>query len=59
MSANYLSNDIPLSASIFGLGDIPNFRRDIARDILRGYLDDPSELLGNDDQGTSICLLYI
>lgn len=59
MSADYLSNDIPLSASIFGLGDIPNFRRDIARDILRGYLDDPSELLGNDDQGTSICLLYI
>ena len=59
MSADYLSNDIPLSASTFGLGDIPNFRRKIAADIIRGYLDDLSGLLGNDDQGTSICLLYI
>ena len=59
MSADYLSNDIPLSASTFGLGDIPDFRRKIAADIIRGYLDAPSGLLGNDDQGTSICLLYI
>ena len=61
MSADYLSADIPLSVDSFGLKDMPSFRRYIARDILRGYLDhdDPSELSGNDNQGTSICLLYI
>jgi hypothetical protein len=45
MSADILSNDNPLASDTFGLADMPKFRRQIARDILRGKLD-------GDDQGT-------
>jgi sentrin-specific protease 1 len=58
MSADYLSADIntniPLSKATFGLEDMPQFRRQIARDIIRGKLDGDNSvpiLLPNDDQG--------
>jgi len=45
MSADILSVDMPLASDTFGLAEMPQFRRQIARDILRGKLD-------GDDQGT-------
>ena len=45
MSADILSVDMPLASDTFGLAEMPQFRRKIACDILRGKLD-------GDDQGT-------